>query len=505
MQKQLVDDWIKNNKGGVYLLDHEKNVYVDFSKILNLPDNYSELNTFVLNRNSFKTRANKICGYANYFFEFYNDDNVFLENLFMIKTLVDDKTRKLKIKTLIKLIQKYLITVDIQEKIWEMVEDNYLYILDKTNPLSDISKDTNNRDEYYRYQIISDINGKRLMCSVIAINLIYPLITHYTYKRNKKDDDLFQYFSPFIDLFSTDEVDNIQKLSMYTWSVISVHANNNKTLWRHRAMLGDMGKEEFYDLCLRKHVVTDSVPWLVFDNNMGAFLQKILQEQIGYYIRDEYNVMPIELETTKQDDEGFSEMEMFENRLSKIDESLIILSEENVSTVIGAIKSRFNMNITDKEIRFYEDNIHFSKDQHIMINYHFAKYFNGYRDLKLISKRTFVELAIIMKMRLISQGMVYLPYLLTGNLKNKGRANKISANKVLKKVVESSYYKELMNSKFGFLVDSKNYNPILKLLRSIISSTYTYVDYDNDGINGKDIEFDLETLIYEFLQFIDQI
>lgn len=504
MQKQ-VDDWVKNYKGGVYTLTSQNNVFVDFNKYIDLNVTNSRNNhigTFVLSRKSFKTRIPKICGYSNYFFEYYGSDR-FLQNLFMVKVLVDSKQKKLKTKSFIELMKKYLITPDVEEKIWEMVEYNYLNILDKNNPIVKNSKDA--KDDYFRYQIISDKNGKRIMCSVIAIDLIYPLVVHYTYIREKKNDDLFQYFAPFLDMFSTEEIDNIQKLSMYTWSILSIHYSHNKPLWRHKAVLGDMSIDEFYDKCFRKYIVTDSLPWLIFDNNMGSFFYKILQEQLNYYIRAEYETMPVELNMDKDEDEGFSEMEKFENRLSKIDEGLVILSETNVHSVIETIKTRFNMYISSDELEFYISNLHFSKDQHVIINYHYAKYFNGYRDLKMIDKNTFVEMALIMRFRLLAQGMVYLPYILTGNLKKKGVANKINVDKVLKKVTKSKYYKEIMNNKFGYIVAAKNQNPIIKLLRSILVSTYTYVDYYNPDLNGEDIEFDMETLVYEFLQFIDQI
>ena len=73
------------------------------------------------------------------------------------------------------LLLDYVFTIDCKRKIEKMVDENYLNILDK-NKDSELTK-------HYEL-IINDRYGKRIMCAVVAINIVYPLIIHYITVKN---------------------------------------------------------------------------------------------------------------------------------------------------------------------------------------------------------------------------------------------------------------------------------------------------------------------------------
>lgn len=491
-KRLLVDDWIIKNRGGVYRIDKNKNVIVRFDKLLNVDTN-AKVNEFYISRISYKNRLDKITGYANYFFKYYDPEKEVLNRIGLIKALIDIKNKKIKKKYFMTLIFDGILTPTTIKSIENMVDDNYLYILGKNSTIVD-----------HHEQIISDKYGKRIMCGVVAINILYPLIIHFVTSCNKNDEDLYEYFVPIMDVFSNDDIDVHEKIAMFVWSVVQISVKKNKKLWRQRAELGDMGKDEFYDICLRKHIITDSIPSLIFDNNMASYFQKVLEQQLGFYLRAEYDYVPVEL-NDKKGEGNLSSMDKFEMTLTKLDESNVIIAEKNLKNVISTLKERFNLEISIEEYNYYITNLKLDKIQIQLINYYYARYFNGYRDLKLIGPFEYIELALILKRRLQAQGSIYLPYILTGNFKNRGKANKILTKKLIKGIKNSVEYQDMVSNKFDYAIQLKGKDPVLGLLQSILSSTYMYVDYDNEERTGKKIEYDIDIFIVEFLSFINQI
>lgn len=491
-KKPLVDDWTIMNKGGVYKIDKNRNVIVRFDKILNVPKN-NTVNEFLILRTSYKNRLDKVVGYSNYFFKYYDPKKEVINKIGLIKGIIDVKCKKVKKKYFMTLVSDIVLTTSFIRSIENMVDDNYLYILGKNSIVNE-----------YHDHIISDKYGKRIMCAVVAINILYPLIIHFVTTCNKKDDDLYEYFLPIIDIFSDEVIDIYEKIAMFVWSIIQISAKKNRKLWRQRAELGDMGKDEFYDICLRKHIITDSLPSLIFDNNMASYFQKVLEQQIGFYLRSEYEYMPILL-NDERDENSLSSIDKFEMTLSKLDESIVILAENNLKNVISTLKERFNLYISKSEYDYYVSNLNLDKIQIRLINYYYAKYFNGYRDLKLIGPFEYIELVLMLKRRLQAQGSIYLPYILTGNFKNRAKTNKILTNKLIKEIQNSVEYQDMIANKLEYIIQLKGKDPVLGLLQSILSSTYMYVDYDNKERTGKKIEYDIDVFIVEFLSFINQI
>lgn len=494
MKKLLVDDWIVKSKGGVYKVDNNRDLIVRFDKHLKVTKN-DIVNKFFISKESYKNRIGKIAGYANYFFNYYDPHKTTLNKIGILKALIDNKSKRVKKKYFTSLLIDYVFTDDCKDAIEKMVEENYLNILDKDN------------DAKIRHLelVINDAYGKKIMCAVIAINIVYPLIIHYVITHNKKNDDLYEYFVPIMDMFSDEKIDIHEKIALYVWTHIQINVKRNKKSWRQRLQLGDMGKDEFYDICLRKYIITDALPSLIFDKHMGAYFNRYIDQQLGFYIRAEYDYMPVELDNDRQSESKLSSMDKFEMTLNKQDESIIILADKNIETVIDTIKERYNMESDEAELAYYMENLELDKIQEQMINYFYARYFNGFRDLKLIKRCDLIELAILLKRRLQAQGMIYFPYILTGNFKHRGKTNKILTKKLLKEIKSSTEYQAMIKSKFEYIIELKGKDPIIGLLQSILNSTYKYVDYDNQERTGKNIEYDIELFIYEFLSFINQI
>ena len=88
--------------------------------------------------------------------------------------------------------------------------------------------------------------------------------------------------------------------------------------------------------------------------------------------------------------------------------------------------------------------------------YFYAKYFNGFRDLKLISDpRMYITLLVIMKHTLEAKGCIYLNQVITANIAGKINTRTIRNTKYLTKVRESSVHKNTLKKKYRDLINAR--------------------------------------------------
>ena len=139
-----------------------------------------------------------------------------------------------------------------------------------------------------------------------------------------------------------------------------------------------------------------------------------------------------------------------------------------------------------------------------LVNYFYAKYFGGYGDLNMLTKRQYIELLVILKKRLQFQGSVYLPQILTANTDRLNRRT-IRNAKFLQKIENSSFYQTIVK-KFDAVNELGKDNLILNMLSTIINTEFRLVDYDLKDRLGEVIEIhNTDILSDEFLTFINQL
>jgi hypothetical protein len=269
-------------------------------------------------------------------------------------------------------------------------------------------------------------------------------------------------------------------------------------------MLGDDNYLVHADFVFKKIVVTDVIHKFVFDQNIINLLSVVIDNNLRFHNRGEYKYLPKKL-NDKKDMEGLSELDKFEMLFNKIDESLSILSECNKETVIRKIENITNINISDEEIMYYKQFHNFDKFQVNLVKYYYAKYFNGFRDLNMLSREQYVKLLIMLKMRLQAQQYVYLPYILCGNIKNKLNTRTIQNKKFINKVETSAIYQKLIHEKFAYIIDLKDDNVILNIISTILNTSFSYVEFGDDSMLGEVIETNPDIVCEEILTFLNQI
>lgn len=232
-----------------------------------------------------------------------------------------------------------------------------------------------------------------------------------------------------------------------------------------------------------------------------------------YFLKDQYSKNLTEV-TSAKNSEGLSGMDKMEMNLNKIDEGLALLAEFNIKSELKRIQRDNDFDISEEEIEYYMKNHRQSPLQVQLVYSYWGKHFGSYRNTSLIKRREYIILLLILKKRLLLQAgydnnencseYTKLPYILTGNLKDKVNTRVIRNNKFVNKINESYLYEKIREKKYSNLCRIRP-DYILSLLSQLINTTFTYVVYEDDSILGKDIEYNEDKISDELLFFINSI
>ena len=161
-----------------------------------------------------------------------------------------------------------------------------------------------------------------------------------------------------------------------------------------------------------------------------------------YFLKEQYEKTMTEISNTKNSD-GLSGQDKMEMNLTKIDEGIIALTDINVRNCIQRIQKEIDVPITEEEIQYYRDNQYPSALQVELVRLYYANYFNNYRDLKLVNRREYIILMLLLKKKLLIEAGYdkdsneftdcILPYILTGNLEESVNTRLIRNNKFISK------------------------------------------------------------------------
>lgn len=469
-----------------------KIMIVRFDRCFNVSD---ELNRFFVIKDIFVKKLDLITKYINYFIEFYDEDNEFITSYYKLKFLIDNKKRvkKLGQKGFIQAVYDLLLTPTMVEKIKRMVEDNYTISLSSTD-------DTKKYDKSLEF---NDDHGKILLMISTAIKMMIPLMAHFANSRKIKKPDYFKFFEGLFILFG-EEINIYNKLYLTIQKRVMRDYNGNKPVWFQKEMINGSDPSEFIDIMLKDRIIVDALFKYKFDESVHSFNISVINNQLKFFRQDKFDVTP-KMIGYEKDAEGLSSVDKLVMNMNKIDESLIILSEINIKNTIKKIKKRFNITVEPEEIKFYMQNHKINKFLKRFVDDYYAKFFEGYDDLLTLTKMQYIELLIILKKKLIYDGNVFLPQILTGNIQGRLNSRVIQNNKFISRLESSSIYEELINDKFAAVNELKGENIIVNLLSNIINTKFTFVDYDMQDKLGDLIEINQNSLTDEFLKFLSEI
>lgn len=232
-----------------------------------------------------------------------------------------------------------------------------------------------------------------------------------------------------------------------------------------------------------------------------------------YFLKDQYSKNLTEV-TSAKNSEGLSGMDKMEMNMQKLDEGTIILSEVNVKHELKRAIRDNDFEISDEELEYYKKNHRPSELQAQLVYSYWCKSFGSYRNTNIVGRMDYLRLLLILKRKLLLESgyddnhefseTAKLPYLLTGNLRDKINTRVIRNNRYKDKILACYLYTKLITMKYKNLYKIKP-EYLISILSQVINTTFTYVVYENPEITGTEITYSEDKISDELLFFINSI
>jgi hypothetical protein len=134
----------------------------------------------------------------------------------------------------------------------------------------------------------------------------------------------------------------------------------------------------------------------------------------------------------------------------------------------------------------------------------YARHFGGYRYLKSLERKDYMMLTLLLKKKLLMSGYRYLPQVITANLLKLNR-RVIRNEKFLSKLERSTTFQELTSNKFKALEYLGKDDTIIRLISTLINSTFGIVEFESPDLLGETLEVAHDTMSDEILMFLTEI
>lgn len=455
--------------------------------------NSSSLDCFVVSTkrcyNSDEVRSH-CCSYLNYFEHFFDPEHTLVMTYYRLKYLIDyvpDYTEADFIRDL----QMYILGPEIRGKAREMNSYNY--------SLSLVYRNNNNPGLQY-----NDMHGRIFMEISLLMNMCIPLLTHFVYTKKIIDVSMFL-LKVFDQIFSLyDSVDVYNKIYETSISNVKKSKDENPILWDMQNIRGMNATT--HSIVMVNNIILQIMPKYTYDKNIILFNYSSIMKNLGYQVVDiSYEFAYVSLSSSKTDEDNNSEFDRFESRLIKKDEALYLQNKVNCEDTMRKIELIYGP-FDPEEISFYRKRLtndsgsiisNFQKD--LIFNL-FYQYFADPVSIKSINSTQYIELILAARKILEINGMVILPYIISGKV-TKLITRKTVNKKELTKLESSPYYASIIDK----YKNDKIIKYILSIIAIMLSSEFSIIDYYDKSLDGKKIDVIPEFIIEEVLLYVQLI
>ena len=482
--------------------DNKGDVYANYESLIHM--NHSQISRFIIIKKHYIERLDDILIHTNYFVNFYDVDKEFFMSLFSVKYLVDTRHQKMTQKAFKSLVMHRIITPTFISNIKRMVSDLYT-----------INIDTDISGEYRSTPKITNKHAKVILAVSFAIRAILPLCIHFTNVSstivNKRDyipffDDVFMGIITAFEVNDTEIYGTICRFIEYR--IIRKH-NSDLPMWEKKKQVHGVSYESYLNELIHEVILVKSLYKIRYDSSVVSYFDGIIQKNYLQFKSENYKAKPVEVsseEYTNDSDDFLTHAESLEMSMYRIDESNIIINDINIDFGLKDIQSRFNIEISEDEFRFYMDNLKINSLTQTLMHAFYSRYFKDSTAVQLLTKEQAVYLIVLLKKFLQLTGMTILPQIITATVQGRFKENIIKNYKFMEKCKTSAVYINVIENKFRFVREiNPKEDPIIKLLSTIINSSFTWVDTDPE-INGRTCEdITNDIIIDEFLYFLSII
>lgn len=351
----------------------------------------------------------------------------------------------------------------------------------------------------------------------MMLKIIIPPVEHYicTNSIYSNDNPLISnlMISLFVDMFykvgdqhDEYEADLLQeKLFTFAEKKVKKHYKAHKIICEQQGALRGTTESSQLDRLLVKFLLADNFFKFHFNNALSAFLKAVIETQLKYTInRVSYNYNPVQV-TSEKGPDGLSGIDKLNQMMLKVDETKSIRASKALEDVFIKLENEYGP-ISEDEVQFYLERLsNLDKFHNTLINYNYAKEFDGYTELKSASIRQLMKFIIYCKRELKRKGYVELPWLMSSVLRGKVSNRLLQNTKYINKLKTSSTYKHLVEDKYGVMMQGMKDDPILKMISRVLNNSYVFMEYDMPELTGEPISFNEDIISDELLNFIDEI
>ena len=487
-----VDDWENSNK-----IIHQ----VKGSMIVPVSDYYGcdkeenkDLNYFILSgKRAYNGEITRLhCEhYINYFEKFYDPDGELIAIYSNMKYLMDYEKDYTKDRFMNDLYRYILKSPDILTKVAMMNNDNYI-------PLSVSYKNVINPALQY-----DNKHCKILMEISILMDLMIPLITHFIYVNNIKDpnDFILEIFDVLLHKY---DVDIYNKLYETAISIISKSADHDDVgLWEQQDIRSKNKTTHAMESVI--NIIINIMPRYCFNGKIVYLNLSSIKTTTAFQVVEigyEYDF--INLSSSRRDEENVSEFDKFESFLVKRNEALYLQNKVNSQETMKNLELMFGA-FSDEEIQFYLDTLGdeiFNSFQKVLVFNLFYKYFGVPESAKAINNIDYIKLLLMARKILEANNMIILPYIISGKVERLVTRSNINKKEFIK-LTSSDIYKRI-EAKYN---NEKIINYILSLIATILCSTFSIIDYNDNSLHKKEIPVQtmVDFVCEEVLVYVDLV
>lgn len=478
----------------IFKKESDNTIIVRFDKIFN-NEELKVFNIFVLKKKqAYASKNDLICNYINYFIKHYDYDNELLQAYQQLKFMIDDNVKYGK-QTFIYDLYDYLMTDTMVEKIEQMTSDLYHIDLEEAK--------ASKRKKYPESLQFINEHGEIFMNISVAMKIMIPLVTHYTYKNHKKKINKFlvKVFTGLLEIFQKDH-DLYNKLYETVLSRVNATLHRDKVIWKQGEIRGEDPQSQASELLDK--LITDIFPQYTYSGNIVSFNSVALDFNVRCKKKVKYK-LDLKPVTSTKDADGLSGFDKMEINTAKFDESLIVINQINLKQTISKLAEENFIKFKKKEVAYYADKeiMKVEPFQRDLIFGFFAKYFGSSRELRS-ARKEYAKLIILLKTMLENRGFNIIQHILTAQLVEYKHVKR-NTKKQMQKVKSSPRYQSLVEYKYSSTskLFDKNLEDIVDI---IVNSKFALVDYTHRDKTGKIINTKNKDVICdELLRFMEEI
>jgi hypothetical protein len=243
-----------------------------------------------------------------------------------------------------------------------------------------------------------------------------------------------------------------------------------------------------------------------YSKSVVSYIDGIIRQNYMQYNVENFKIKTVGISTEeiiRDSDDGFSHLEAIEMKTYRVNDGNNIIEQANIELALNKITVRFNIDITEEQLIWYNEHIStINPLAKYFVTYFYQNFFGESSFIDLLDRRTTIKLMLIMKFFLELKGFKIIPQIVTASMIIE-KESFIKNRKFNDKFENSQINNEIMANKFSYIKEITGKDDIIKkYVSSIINSTFTLVD-ESPKLNGLVCNnLKLDDVIDEFCQFL---